>query len=132
MAAEILIDGSNVLFWRGQQAQADLPDLVVRALVARRFAPVIHFDHSIRLHMEQGALDALAQMARVVIAPRGTPADPALLTACQQGRIQIVSCDRFQAWRGQYPGLCRTWLVTGRIEKGGHVGFSKTLRPAPL
>lgn len=129
---QILIDGSNVLFWRAGQAQRDVPLLVVRALVARRFAPVVYFDHSVFQHIGQDGLDDLASEVQVIIAPRGTPADALLLGACDQGRIQIVSCDRYREWRTQHPRLRADWLVSGRIARGGRVSFSKKLRAVPL
>lgn len=132
MTAKILIDGSNVLFWQGGHVQIDAPALVVRALLARRFAPVIYFDNSIGQHLGADALDTLRALAEVTIVPAGTPADVVLLAACGQGRQQIVSNDRFQTWRGQFPALQGRWLVTGAIGKGRRVSFSKKLRPAPL
>ena len=129
---KILIDGSNVLFWRAGQPDPDAPMQVFRALVARRYAPVIYFDHSIHRYLEQGDFERLAGLADPVIVLSGTSADGALLQACENGRFQIVSADRFRAWRSQYPNLRGTWLVTGRIEKGERVSFSKKLRPAPL
>jgi hypothetical protein len=128
----ILVDGSNVLFWRGGCAQAEVPALVVRALIARRFAPVLYFDNSIQRHLTQEHLARLASLAPQIIAPAGTSADAMLLGACDTGRLQIVSADRFRGWRRQYPSLRNDWLVTGRIEKGGGVNFSKKLKSAPL
>lgn len=130
--AEILVDGSNVLFWRAGQAQRDVPMLVVAALKARRFVPVIYFDQSIHQHLSDGDLTFLADAAQVIIAPSGTPADALLLDASAQGRIQIVSCDKFREWRSNHRQLRRDWLVSGRVGKGGRVSFSKTLRAAPL
>lgn len=132
MGAEILVDGSNILFWRECSAQADVPERVVRALIARRFAPVVYFDNSIGRHMRQGALEDLQALAQVIVAPARTPADALLLAACGNGRRQIISNDRFRAWRGDHPQLQSRWLVTGRIGKGGRVEFSKKLRPAPF
>jgi len=132
MAAEILVDGSNVLFWHAGQASGGLPESVARALMARRFMPHVIFDHSIWRHMQPSELDQLGALVQVTTAPRGTPADALLLEACQRGRIQIVSNDRFRAWRNQHPYLRKERLVTGSIGKGGRVGFSKTLRLAPL
>ncbi len=129
---KILVDGSNVLFWRAGQPDPEAPMQVFRALVARRYTPVIYFDHSIHRYLGQGELERLAGQTSPIIVPRGTSADGALLEACDQGRFQIVSGDRYQAWRGQFPNLRGRWLVTGRIEKGGRVSFSKKLRPAPL
>ncbi|WP_170151166.1 NYN domain-containing protein [Sulfitobacter guttiformis] len=130
--AQIFVDGSNVLFWRGGQADRDVPLLVIQALLRRRFQPVVYFDHSIGRHLSKDDLAALSNVAQVVIAPRGTPADALLLAAAAQERIQIVSCDRFRDWRPDQPQLRMKWLVTGRIEKGGQVSFSKKLKPAPL
>jgi hypothetical protein len=132
MCAEILVDGSNVLFWQGGLALADVPERVVRALIARRFAPVVYFDNSIGRHMGQVALLRLEALTQVSVASAGTPADALLLAACGNGRRQIVSNDRFRTWRDDHPQLQSRWLVTGRIGKGGRVEFSKKLRPAPL
>ena len=128
----ILLDGSNILYWRGGQVQAELPALVVQALRARRFDPVVYFDNTVTHHLAAERLAGLRGQAAVHIAPQGTAADELLLAACGAGRIQIVTNDRFVAWRGLYPALRRTWLVSGRALKGGRVSFSKTLRPAPL
>ena len=129
---KILIDGSNVLFWRAGQPDRDAPMQVFRALVARRYTPVLYFDHSIHRYLGQADLERFAGLTSLVIVPRGTTADIALLEACDNGRFQIVSADRFQAWRSQFPDLRGRWLVTGRMGKGGRVSFSKKLRPAPL
>jgi len=128
----ILIDGSNVLFWQGGQAVVDVPELVVRALRARRFVPVIYFDNTISRHLGKGQLEALEILGDVVIAPAGTAADTLLLDACGKGKLQIVSNDHYRDWRQQYPELQSKWLVTGSVGKGRRVCFSKKLRPAPL
>ncbi|MEH6648024.1 hypothetical protein [Sulfitobacter sp.] len=132
MTSQILVDGSNVLFWQGGQANRTVPAHVVQALCARRFAPRAYFDNSISRHITSAELDAVAALAEVIIAPRGTPADAMLLADCADGRLQIVSNDRFRTWRGQYPDLRNSTLVTGSIGKGGRVSFSKKLRPAPI
>jgi hypothetical protein len=132
MIGKILIDGSNVLFWRGGHPCAELPARVTRALMARRFVPVVYFDHSIGRHMTPDAVRRLEELARVIVAPAGTSADALLLEACAFGRIQIVSNDRFQVWRSAHPMLRADWCVTGRTGKAGRVSFSKKLRPAPL
>lgn len=132
MPESVLLDGSNALFWRGGQVDADVPEIVVRALLSRRFAPEVYFDHSIWRHLGQGHLDHLATLATVCVVPRGTQADELLLDASAQGRIQIVSNDRFRTWRDLHPKLRNDWLVTGSIGKGGRVNFSKKLRLAPI
>ncbi len=132
MAAKILMDGSNVLFWRGGHVAPQMPEMVAKTLRARRFDPVIYFDNSIGRHMPQGLLDLLDDQFEMIITPRGTQADELLLDACALGRCQIVSNDRFRGWRELHPQLRMDWLVTGSVGKGGRVSFSKKLRPAPL
>jgi hypothetical protein len=129
---KILLDGSNVLYWRGGHPDAQAPLMVLRALIARRYSPVVYFDHSIHLHLTDDDLERLDQSGQFYIAPRGTQADVLLLDACGNGRTQIVSADGFKDWRRDYPLLRRDWLVNGRIGKGGRVSFSKKMRPAPL
>lgn len=129
---EILVDGSNALYWRGGHAEGCVPALLIRALQARRFVPRVYFDHSIGRHLPEEALSALGDLVQIIVAPRGTPADALMLAACADGRIQIVSNDRFQDWRGTHPQLRADWRVTGRIGKGGRVSFSKKLRPATI
>ena len=126
--AQILMDGSNILFWHANLAQPDVVVRVAQALTARRFVPVVYFDHSIARYME---IAAHLDVAQTVVAPQGTPADALLLEACQNGRIQIVSNDRFADWQQDHPRLRADWRVTGRIGKGGKVSFSKKLKPAP-
>lgn len=132
MTSQILVDGSNVLFWMGGQVNCAVPERVVRALRARRFFPQAYFDNSIGRHMTPGALNSLAAVAQVIIAPRGTSADEMLLYASAQGRLQIVSNDRYRCWRAKFPGLRNNTLVTGEIGKSGQVCFSKKLRSVPL
>ena len=130
--AEILVDGSNVLYWRGGQAQCEALTLVIGALNLRRFSPSVYFDHSIYGHLSSDDLAALKALSQFIVAPRGTPADALLLDACDQGQTQIVSCDKYQDWQSTHPRMRRDWRVSGRIGKGGRVSFSKTLRAAPI
>ncbi len=132
MTHPILVDGNNVMFWHGGQAHFRSLELVVNALLQRRFAPVVYFDHSIYRHVLETRLEEFRAGVQAHVAARGTQADALLLDACIQGRIQIVSNDRFRGWRDHHPKLRNGWLVTGVVEKGGRVSFSKKLKPAPL
>lgn len=132
MTSQILVDGSNVLFWMGGQVNDAVPERVVKALRARRFHPQVHFDNSIERHMTPDALNSIAAVAQLIIAPRGTSADEMLLYASALERLQIVSNDRFRFWRKRFSGLRNSALVTGKIGKGGQVCFSKKLRSVPL
>ena len=132
MTRAIFIDGSNCLFWQSGQRREDAPLLITRALIARRFAPVVYFDNSIRLHLGGPTLDSLAALAQVIVVPKGSQADPHLIETALAAQCQIVTNDRFHDWRKIYPRLRNDTLVTGQIAKGGRVQFSKKLRPAPF
>ncbi len=133
MRRAILVDGSNLLFWRGQQPDLGTVGLVVAALRARGCSPVVYFDHSITRLKAVQALPVLLGMPpdALHVVARGTSADPLLLAHADSERLQIVSRDRFRQWVREFPQLRADWLVTGRIEKGGRVSLSKKLRRPP-
>lgn len=129
-----MVDGSNLLFWRGQQPDVGTVCLVVAALRAKGFSPVVYFDHSVtRLTAVEALPVSLGlPLDALHIAARGTPADPLLLAHADGERLQIVSRDRFRQWVRAFPRLRGDWLVTGRIEKGGRVSLSKKLKRPPI
>ncbi|WP_299566766.1 hypothetical protein [uncultured Sulfitobacter sp.] len=130
----LLVDGSNVLYWRGAGPDMETVRLVTDALRMRGHVPLVLFDHSVgRIRGDRALHDALDLRADAVrVMPRGTPADGALLAHADAEGLQIVSRDRFRVWASEVPNLRRNWLVTGRIEKGGRVSLSKKLRRPPV
>jgi hypothetical protein len=109
-----------------------MPHMVTQSLIARRYAPVVVFDFSIHRYLTSRQLDEIGDISGLVVAPQGTTADAILLDAVSAKRTQIVTNDRYHDWRKTYPTLRNDTLVSGQIAKGGHVRFSKKLRPAPL
>ena len=122
----VLIDGSNVMYWRNSQ-----PDLApVKAVIARiraaKAQPVVYFDANAG-YLLRGRYLNNAELARalgiasnrVLIAPKGTPADPLLLEAASGLRARIVTNDRYRDWTADYPILkSRELLVRGEWQKG--------------
>jgi hypothetical protein len=118
----ILVDGSNVMRWR--EGTPDLATLggVLRLLDAEGLVPVVVFDANAGYLVGDGWMDpaALAERLglardRVIVADKGTQADPILLEIAQETGAVIVTKDRFRDWAEDWP------LVNepGRLRRGG-------------
>lgn len=122
----VLVDGSNVLYWRN-----DTPDLmpvrnVVDQLRKAGSIPIVWFDANAG-YLLAGRYRGARAFARslglpegqVHVAPKGTPADPLLLEAAGKLRARIVTNDRYRDWQETYPILAdRTLLIRGRWNTG--------------
>ena len=122
----VVIDGSNVIYWRNET-----PDLVpLQALIARlgaeRRRPVVWFDANAgylvrgRYMGEAAFAHALGLPRRqVFVAPRGTPADPLILQSAATLGARIVTNDRYRDWRESHPILNDPdRLIRGRWQDG--------------
>ena len=129
----ILVDGSNVMRWR--EGTPDLATLggVLRLLDAEGLAPVVVFDANAGYLVGDGWMGpaALAERLgldrdRVIVADKGTPADPILLEIARETGAVIVTKDRFRDWVEDWP-LVRE---PGRLRRGGWRHGVLTLAPA--
>lgn len=125
---DILVDGTNVLYWDHQ-----LPDLrslrrVLDELEYAGLRPIIWFDAntgylvSDRWMSEHDLARALRMQnsRQLRVAPKGTPADAGLLKEASRRRLRIVTNDRYRDWIDSFP-ILRTrpdLLVRGRIVDG--------------
>ncbi|OAN72891.1 hypothetical protein A8B82_19665 [Sulfitobacter sp. EhC04] len=119
---DIAIDGTNVLYWDGEDAELASLRLVVYALVKRKFAPVVFLDASSRHHLKDKSLTekdfakALGlPQNRVMVCPAGTEADAFLLQYAKENNMPVVSNDQFRD-RAQIAGKLR--LVRGIFANG--------------
>lgn len=121
-----VIDGSNVLFWGGPQADLQNVLAVVQAVRARGREPLVWFDANAGYRICDRYLrdDELAQLLnlpgrQVRIAPSGTPADPLILADATKLSATVISNDRFRDWHEQFP-LARDprRVIRGRIAAG--------------
>ncbi|NNE53910.1 MAG: hypothetical protein HKN30_16095 [Sulfitobacter sp.] len=108
---EIVIDGTNVMYWDGE---ADLRVLrsVVDYLKAKEFAPYVFLDASSRHHLKDKSLDearfskALGlPKKRVMVCPAKTEADAFILRFASEEGLPVVSNDRFGDRAHQAQGL---------------------------
>ena len=99
---QIVIDGTNVLYWDGETAQLDTLRCVVEYLQHRDISPIVFLDASSRHHLKDKSLTekgfaralGLPQM-RVMVCPAGTEADVFILKFAKQEELPILSNDRF-------------------------------------
>lgn len=100
---QIVVDGTNVLFW--DQERAKLPTLrkVIKALEVKGFDVVVFLDASTRHHLGDRSLNEAKfaqvlglQQDRVMVVPKGTEADQFILDFARQQKISVVSNDKFR------------------------------------
>ena len=131
----VVVDGSNVMYWKDDTPSIDTVREVVRHLEQHGYAPGVMFDANVG-HILTGKYrhdDFMAQKLglskdAVMVVPKGTPADPHILTAARSLGARIVTNDRFRDWAGDHPEIARPGhLVTGAYHQGK---LSLDLEPA--
>ncbi|WP_246043909.1 NYN domain-containing protein [Ruegeria sediminis] len=119
----IVVDGSNVMHWRDGTPQIETVKETVNQISALGYTPGVVFDANAG-HLLSGRYQhdgAFAKFLglpeeRVMVVPKGTPADPAILTAARDLGAQIVTNDRFRDWVGQFPEIHQP----GHLIRGGY------------
>ncbi len=118
---DIVIDGTNVIYWDGD-ADLDTLRVVVRHLMEKGFAPIVFLDASTRHHLKEPSLDARGfarilglRRDRVMVCPAQTEADAFILKFAKAEGLPIVSNDRFGDRAQQAKGLK---LVKGVLARG--------------
>ena len=106
----IAVDGSNVLYWQDEIPSLQTVREVVDALKRRGFRPVVWFDANVDYlvadrYMGPSPLSRSLGLSprQVIVAPKGTPADPMVIEGARTLRARIVSNDRFRDWQEQFP-----------------------------
>ena len=119
----VIVDGSNVLHWNDGVAKIETLRAVLFALTERGFTPGVVFDANAGYKISDGYKHdrALGHMLglpedRVMVVPKGTPADPVVLAAARDLNARIVSNDRFRDWADAYPQVAKP----GHLIRGGY------------
>ena len=119
---EIVIDGTNVIYWDGEVPELYTLREVTHALQKRGYLPMVFFDASTRHHLkdkslnEAGFAKALGlHPSRIIVCPAGTEADAFILKYANAEGLAVVSNDRFGDRAQQAKGIK---LVKGAIAKG--------------
>lgn len=118
---EIVIDGTNVIYWDGNEPALATLRMVVDHLKGRGYLPYVFLDASSRHHLGDKSLSGARfakafdlHPSRVMVCPAGTEADTFILKFAKTETLPIVSNDRFGDRAKQAKGIK---LVKGIIAK---------------
>lgn len=123
---QVIVDGSNVMYWKDGEPRLDCLTEVMFKLSKMGFEPGVIFDANVGYlltgaHKNDTAMSKLLAIpkARVLVAPKGTPADAMILQAARDLGARIVTNDRFRDWVKTYPEIKDPGhLIRGRYQQG--------------
>ncbi|MBE9636831.1 hypothetical protein IQ782_08290 [Salipiger pacificus] len=119
----IILDGSNVMYWRGDGAELAAVKDTLDSLAARGFLAGVIFDANVGYKLV-GRYQGDAELAellglprdRVMVVPKGVPADQIILRVARDQGARIVTNDRYRDWAEAHPEIGRT----GHLVPGGY------------
>ncbi|GAA6193023.1 hypothetical protein [Phaeobacter sp. NW0010-22] len=119
----VILDGSNVLYWKDETPQIKTVREVLTRLKELGFTPGVMFDanagylvsgsyqHDHRFSQQLGLPES-----HVMVVPKGTPADPYILAAARDLGARIVTNDRYRDWEKKHSEI----RTPGFLIKGGY------------
>ncbi|UOA26604.1 hypothetical protein [Pseudosulfitobacter sp. DSM 107133] len=122
----VILDGSNVMYWKTQSPDLAPVREVVNTLTDRGLSSSVIFDANAG-HLLYGkywhGTDFAAALnlpdSHVRVVDKGTPADPLILQTARDLRAPIVTNDRYRDWLDQFPeARKRGHLIRGGYRKG--------------
>jgi hypothetical protein len=123
----IVIDGSNVLFWKDNSPMISTLRMVINRLKASGYAPGVVFDANAGYlltgrYQHDGNLARMLDLPedQVLVVARGTPADPTILQIARSLQAPVLSNDRYRDWQDTYPEVSTPGhVLRGRIDETG-------------
>lgn len=119
----IVLDGSNVMHWKDGTPSVDTLREVIAHLRDKGYEPGVVFDANAGYLLSDRFLSdrALARLLdlsldRVMVVPKGTPADPTILTAARDMNCPVLTCDRYRDWADAFPEVENH----GHLVRGGY------------
>ena len=134
----IIVDGSNVMHWKDETPQIATVAAVVRLLQQRGFEPGVVFDANAGYklagrHMNDRHLGNLLGLPadQILVVPKGTQADPFILSAAREFGAPVVSRDRFRDWAADHPEVNEPgFLIRGGYHGSGELWLDEGLTEA--
>lgn len=122
----LVIDGSNVMHWKDGKPSVETLREVIQHLRRLGYTPGIMFDANAGYlltgkYEHDGTLARLLDLPtdRVMVVPKGTPADPAILTAARDLGARVVTNDQFRDWVEDFPEVIdHGYLIKGSYADG--------------
>ena len=119
----IILDGSNIMHWKGAGPDIAAVKDTIRALSAHGYAPGVVFDANAGYKLCDRYLDgpSLAKLLglhrdQVTVVAKGTPADEVILATARDHKARVVTNDRFRDWSDQHPEAAEN----GHLVRGGY------------
>ena len=119
----VVIDGSNVMYWKDNTPRIETVREVVEHLSRRGLKTGVVFDANAGYlltdkyrHDEFFSYMLGLPEDWVMVVPKGTPADPFILKAARDMGARIVTNDRFRDWAADYPEV----KTDGHLIPGGY------------
>jgi hypothetical protein len=106
------------MHWEDNTPHIEPVRRVVAVLKAQGLDPGVVFDANVGWKLFGRYLGAqeLAQILdlppdQILVVPKGSPADPWLLTTAREFSARIVTNDRFRDWAGEHPEVAKPGLL---------------------
>lgn len=126
----VVLDGSNVMHWQDGVPRLETVEKVLSHLKKKGYSPGVIFDANAGYllsgsYMHDGSFAKALGLPRdrVMVVPKGTPADPAILTAARDLGARIVTNDRYRDWVGEHPELSRPGHLIRGVFQGGKLSL---------
>lgn len=114
----VILDGSNVMHWKDETPRFETLHDVLSEVKRRGLTPGVVFDANAGYLLAGRFLNDRdfghildLPRDRVMVVPKGNPADPAILTAARDLQARVVSNDRFRDWVEDHPELRKPGLL---------------------
>jgi len=122
----VILDGSNVMHWKKGKPKIETVLEVTRYLSERGFTPGVVFDANAGYlisdkYLHDSGFGFLLELPedRVMVVPKGTPADPIILAAARDHGARVVSNDQFRDWADDFPEVRnKGFLIRGGYPSG--------------
>lgn len=120
---DFIIDGSNVMYWLDKTPQTQPLFDILSELRRRGFVVGVVFDANAGHKLWQRYRDDFyfsqhlgLSEEQVLVVPKGSPADPIILTAARNHGARIITNDRYRDWVDQFPEIA----TPGHLVRGGY------------
>lgn len=122
----VVVDGSNVMYWKDSTPSHEPLCDVIEHLTQLGYAPRFFFDANagyllLGKYLGDREFERRLGLPRhsVIVVPKGTIADEAILRAARRWDCQIVTNDRYRDWAEKYPDVTKPgYLRRGRYRSG--------------
>lgn len=122
----VILDGSNIMHWKDGVPNIEPVREVLAILREQGFTAGVMFDANAgyKLNDKYQHDYAFSKMLklpenRIMVVPKGTPADPYILMAARDFGARIVTNDQFRDWAEDYPEVNKPgFLIKGRYTLG--------------